>query len=152
MMHRYSSANTYSRINNNYGTMKKILTALAVVFSVFSCGTNKNTETLDEKKLNITEINGKQYIKVSEDAGTLSFHNGMCSVYLGGNLISASYKESRKGALKFMDGGSTKMAVPEEYREEEFLSVFYKTASYKLENGVYLFLDADGKILFKATK
>lgn len=129
--------------------MKKILSILAVAI-LAACAANSNM--LDSKSFTITELNGTEYVAMGEDAGTISFQEGRCNVYLGGNQIFAEYKECANGAISFGEAGATKMFVPDSLREDEFLAAFAKVSSFEMDETGVSFKDAQGNVLFKASK
>lgn len=129
--------------------MKKILSIIAAgLLAACAVGTN----VLDNKSFRLTELNGTEYVPQTEEGATISFSDGNCYAYLGGNRISASYKEGKNGALTLGHSLMTRMLVPQEFREDEFVDALNSAASFKIENGTVSFYNGEGELLFKAVE
>lgn len=122
--------------------------AAAVILA--ACATSNTA--LDKQTFTLCELNGTEYVPVEAGFGTISFADGRCNAYLGGNQIFAVYTEGKNGKLEFSQSGSTKMFVPDELREDEFVEAFGKVVSYRMDGGTVSFLDASKNVLFRAVK
>lgn len=129
--------------------MRKIFTVIAAA-ALVSCAAT--TEVLDSQSFNITELNGTEYVSMGEEPAFISFSEGRCNASVGGNSIFADYKEGKNGALDMTMGGATKMLVPDEFREDEFIAAFNAIASYKFDGDTIVFFGKNGEELIKATK
>lgn len=130
--------------------MKKILSTLAAAALLAAC--TASVSAIDNQLFKITELNGTEYVSLGEQPAAIAFSDGVCNATVGGNGIFAEYAEGKDGALTFCNGGATKMMVPEEYREDEFIAAFNAIASYKVDGETVVFLDAEGNELIKAVK
>ena len=124
--------------------MKKIIFALAAAILV-SC--TAATNVLDNQSFEIVELNDTEYVSLGDKPAYILFQDGRCNASVGGD-----YTEGKNGALAMGVGGSTRMLVPEEYREDEFIEAFNAIASFKLDGNTIVFFDKDGKKLIKAEK
>lgn len=131
--------------------MKKIKTmvmAFAVALGLVSCASSHSA--IEGQQLLIVELNGTEYVSQGETPASISFSDGRCSATVGGNIINADYKEDKNGGLEFSMGLSTKMMVPDSYREDEFVAAFNSISSYKADGDEISFMDAEGKVVIKA--
>lgn len=131
--------------------MKKAISLFAAASLLAACAQQAQSP-IAEQSFTIFELNGTELVQYAEEPSTISFVEDRCCAYVGGNQIFAFYEEGEQGALSFKEGGATKMAVPEEIREDEFLEAFCSIASYSIENDVISFLDENGTVLFRAVK
>lgn len=128
--------------------MKKFFLSIAAAAAlVCSCSQNK---VLDEKTFVITELNGSEYVPVTEVVPTISFSEGKLSANLGGNAMFTTYTEGRKGSLELSEIGMTRMLVPQEFREDEFVQALGSVAFFTLDESAISLLDKDNKVLIKA--
>lgn len=130
--------------------MKKTIAAIAATLALSACA--GSTSVLTDSSFILTELNGSEYEAVAEDTAAIDFKDGSVYVNLGGNSIFSNYKEGKNQSISFSDGGSTKMMVPEEIREDEFIDALYKVVSYSVDGDVVSFEDKDGVTLFKAVR
>lgn len=130
--------------------MKKALLIAfsAIVFVLASCASA--AKLLQDKTFTITELNGIEYVSMGEEPAAISFANGLCNANLGGNIINANYEETAKCELKLSYGLSTKMLVPEEYREDEFIRALNTVVKFELNENVLSLLDEAGVAVIKA--
>ncbi len=128
--------------------IKTLVAALAVASGLVSCASSRSA--IDGRQLLIVELNGTEYVSQGETPANMAFSNGRCSATVGGNIINADYKEGKNGGLEFSMGLSTKMMVPESYREDEFVAAFNSISSYKASGDEVSFMDAEGKVLIKS--
>ena len=129
--------------------MKKLFFALAAAILV-SC--TAATNVLDNQSFEIVELNDTEYVSLGDKPAYILYQDGRCNASVGGNSIFADYTEGKDGALEMGVGGATRMLVPEEYREDEFIEAFNAIASFKLDGNTIVFFDKDGKKLIKAEK
>ena len=129
--------------------MKKIVLA-ATAAVIMSCAAS--TELLKDQSFNITELNGTEYVSMGEETAGILFQDGRLNANLGGNSISAEYKEGADGTLSLEYALSTKMLVPEEFREDEFISALNNVTSFTIEGDVLTLLGKDGEALIKAQR
>lgn len=131
--------------------MKKIITFMASAILTAACASS-NGALLDNQSFTISDLNGTELVSITEEPASISFSEGRCNAYVGGNRITATYKEGKDGELSLEYGASTKMMVPEECREDEFIAAFNSVASFKLDGNTVVFFDKDGVELFRASK
>ncbi|MGN1215042.1 MAG: META domain-containing protein, partial [Candidatus Cryptobacteroides sp.] len=117
-----------------------------------SCGSKKAESSIANATFNIVELNGTEYQSLGEKPAFIAFEGEKCNASVGGNSIFASYKEEAEGKLALSEGGMTRMMVPQEYREDEFVEAFNSIASYKAEGDTVTFLNAEGTEVIKAVK
>lgn len=128
--------------------MKKIF---AIIASAVLVGCTASNEVLNNKTYTLTELNGTEYVAVEQPA-TISFAEGRCNAYLGGNQIFALYSEGKNGKISFSECGQTRMFVPEELREDEFVAAFNTVARFEVEDNTITFFNAEGEPVFKAVE
>lgn len=129
--------------------MKKILFILTAAL-LAACAVCTNV--LENKSFHLTELNGTEYVPQTEEGATISFSDGNCYAYLGGNRISAAYKEGRNGSLTLGHSLMTRMLVPQEFREDEFTDALNAVKSFKIQDGTASFYNEAGELLFKAVE
>lgn len=129
--------------------MKKIVLA-ATAAVIMSCAAS--TELLKNQTFNITELNGTEYVSMGLEPARILFEDGRLNANLGGNSISAGYKEGADGKLTLEHGLSTKMLVPEEFREDEFISTLNNVTKFTMEGDVLTLLGKDGEALIRAQR
>ncbi len=133
--------------------MKKIgiMAAVAALAMCVSC--KSNVASIDNQTFTLTELNGSKLVQVEETTPSISFAGNRVAATVGCNSITGDYKVGEDGAISFSYGASTRMMCPQEMREDEFIEAFNKVAKYTVaDDGEVSFLDADGKLLFKARK
>lgn len=146
-----ASIKDYLLTSKHQLTMKKIVLLMAIaILSLASC--NKAVPSLDNQSFTITELNGQALAPNEFKTPSIAFDGTRVNATVGGNEIFAMYAAEEDGTIALTEGGSTKMAVPEELREDEFIAAFNKVARYTFEGEEVCFYDADGKLLFKAVK
>ena len=123
-----------------------IIAASAAALTMIAC---TSTSAISGKTLNVTELNGTEYVSQTETTANMQFSENNLSATVGGNAINAQYFEGKDGKLTISNGLSTKMMVPEEFREDEFVAAINSIAAYKVDGEEVSFLDADGKIIIK---
>lgn len=128
-----------------------ILSAVAAL-GIISCGSQNQESAIKDSKFYVVELNGTEYVSQTEETAYILFEEGICSATVGGNMINAQYQEGKDGALTLSNSLSTKMLVPDEFREDEFVAAVNSIASYKADGNVVCFLDADGNVLIKTNK
>lgn len=128
--------------------MKKFIIALAAAAGVASCAAVNNV--LDSKEFNLVELNGTVYESMGETPASISFQEGRCNATVGGNSIFSNYKEGKDGAITFSEGGMTKMLVPDEYREDEFVAALNSVVRFAVEDGTICMSNAEGVVVIKA--
>lgn len=128
--------------------IKTLVMAFAVACGLVSCAAPHSA--IEGKQLLIVELNGTEYVSHGETPANIAFSGGRCSATVGGNIINADYKESKNGGLEFSMGLSTKMMVPESYREDEFVAAFNSISSYKASGEEVSFMDAEGKVVIRS--
>lgn len=127
-----------------------ILAAAAASALIVSC--NAIPDALKDQTYQLTELNGTEYVSAGEKPAVISFHDGKLSADLGGNSISADCKVGKNGALTLTSGASTLMLVPDEIREDEFVSALNSVGSYSIEGDVISLISKDGNAVIKATR
>lgn len=132
--------------------MKKAKTfiATAITTIIFSSCTTSNM--LTGKTFDITELNGTTITSRDDNAAFITFNEGDLNTSVGCNRIFAPYKAMKDGTIIISEGGATKMLCPDELREDEYLAALHKVKRYVVNGKTVSFLDADGKVLFKATQ
>lgn len=128
--------------------IKTILVSCVAALGLVACASS----SIDNTNLSVTELNGTTYVNMAEEPAYMNFTEGILSASVGGNVINSNYKEGKDGSLTFSMGLSTKMFVPEELREDEFVDAINSIASYKVDGNVFSFLNKDGNVVIKAQK
>lgn len=126
------------------------LAAIAGLFFLASCAAGQ--ASLDNQELKLVELNGTALESDDENPCMISFQDNRMNATVGCNSIFAVYAADSDGSLSFTEGGATKMACPDEIREDEFLAAFNKVARYEWQNDAVIFYDGEGNKLFKAQK
>lgn len=128
--------------------MKKMFLVMAAsICLLLSC--SKSMPSIDNQTFTIVELNGVALSGNEMKTPAISFEGDRVNATVGGNEIFAVYKSEADGTIVFSEGGSTKMAVPAELREDEFIEAFNKVARYTYEDGELCLYDAEGKLLIK---
>ena len=96
-----------------------IIAAVAAAFTIIAC---TSTSAISGKTFNVTILNGTEYVSQTETPANIQFSKTSLSATVGGNTINAQYYEGKHGTLTISNGLSTKMMVPEEFREDEFVA------------------------------
>ncbi|MDO4512123.1 MAG: META domain-containing protein [Bacteroidales bacterium] len=125
----------------------------AAAAAALMCASCKSTSALSNQAYTLTELNGTELKKV-EATPSISFTGNRVNATVGCNQIFAEYKVEKNGKIAFSMPGMTRMMCHEEMREQEFVVAFNKVAGYQLsaDGSEVSFLDAQGKVLFKAKK
>ncbi len=117
------------------------------VIALVSC--NKTEPCFDFTTFTIAELNGKPLPGTEFKQPQIEFDGTRMNATVGGNEISALYVAKPDGTLTLSESASTKMAVPAELREDEFIEALNNVASYTYEGSDLCLYDADGKLLIK---
>lgn len=126
------------------------LVAIVCLLTLVSC--TMGQPSLDEQSFKLVELNGTALDFEEENPCMISFLDNRVNASVGCNSIFAVYEAESDGTLIFTEKGSTKMACPEELREDEFLSAFNRVARYEWKKNIVSFYDGEGTLLFKAQK
>lgn len=126
------------------------LAAIAGLFILVSC--TEGQASLDNQEFKLVELNGTALESEEENPCMISFQDNRVNATVGCNSIFAVYAADSDGSLSFTEGGATKMACPDEIREDEFLAAFNKVARYEWQGDTVTFYDIEGNQLFKAQK
>ena len=132
--------------------MKKLIIIAAAIAALSSCCCKNAESSIANTAFNIIELNGTEYQSLGDKPAFIAFEDSTCNASVGGNSIFASYKEDKDGKLTLSEGGMTRMMVPAEYREDEFVNAFNSIASYTANSDTVVFLNAEGAELIKAVK
>ena len=132
--------------------MKKLIIIAAAIAALSSCCCKNAESSIANSAFNIIELNGTEYQSLVDKTDFIAFEDSTCNASVGGNIIFASYKEDKDGKLTLSEGGMTRMMVPAEYREDEFVNAFNSIASYTANSDTVVFLNAEGAELIKAVK
>ena len=132
--------------------MKKLIIIAAAIAALSSCCCKNAESSIANSAFNIIELNGTEYQSLGDKPAFIAFEDSTCNASVGGNSIFASYKEDKDGKLTLSEGGMTRMMVPAEYREDEFVNAFNSIASYTANSDTVVFLNAEGAELIKAVK
>lgn len=129
--------------------MKKFIVAIAALV-LAACTSPK--DNLADKTFKIVELNGTEYVSMGEQPAYITFQDGKISASVGGNSIFANYEEGKDGAITLTEGGMTKMMVPEEYREDEFVEALNSVVSFAICECCQdlSLLNAEGTVVIKA--
>lgn len=130
--------------------MKKILCAAVAAATLASCAST--SDVLNDQTFTLVELNGTEYVSVGEEPAVIIFADGRLNANLGGNSITATYKAGQDGSLELSYGASTKMLVPDEYREDEFVAALNSVRSFALDGDVVSLLNGEGTVVVKAEK
>lgn len=127
--------------------MKLNLIAIGIAaFSLASCGTTKNTESMDNKESKITdvewvleELDGQkvsQLITRERQIGfKLSAKDQKVNGFGGCNSFFAVYNVAKGNSIRFDAIGSTRMACPhDDFNESAFLQKLDMADTYAIEN------------------
>ena len=131
--------------------MKKLIIIAAAIAALSSCCCKNAESSIANTAFNIIELNGTEYQSLGDKPAFIAFEDSTCNASVGGNIF-ASYKEDKDGKLTLSEGGMTRMMVPAEYREDEFVNAFNSIASYTANSDTVVFLNAEGAELIKAVK
>lgn len=115
----------------------------------------KSKTCIDNMKLAIVELNGTELINNANNSQPqIQFiaDSKTVSANVGCNTINATYSEKDNGKLAIEMALSTKMACPDELREDEFIDAFNKIAGYTFDEKYVVFIDSSNTILFKCSK
>lgn len=157
-MRNFTSGIRKSTKKKNRNIMKKFIYIAAAALALAACGQKKSGTAAEavsgiaDTKFNITELNGTAYQSLGEEPAFIAFEGDRCNASVGGNSIFAVYAEGEEGKITLSEGGATKMMVPEEYREDEFIAAFNAIASYSTDADTVVFCNAEGTALLKAVK
>lgn len=127
---------------------KTFLVIVMAIAALVSC--KKSQPCIDFLSFTITELNGTILPGWEDRQPTIAFDGTRLNATVGGNQISAIYEAKPDGTLILSESCSTKMAVPDEIREDEFIEALNNVTSYSYEGNDLCLYDADGKLLIKA--
>lgn len=129
--------------------MKRAFLALAAAAAV-SCAGGSNE--LNDKTFRIFELNGTELVVTGDVPAEVMFKDGRCNATVGGNSIFSAYQEGKDGSLTFTEGGMTKMFVPEELREDEFVEAINDVRSFVLDGDTLHLFNSAGELLMKGAR
>lgn len=130
--------------------MKKTFAIAAAAMLLASC--TPRVENIEGKFLSITELNGTELVTENNAPAFIIFEEETVNASLGCNSIFANYKMEKKGKVVLDYCGSTKMACPDELREDEFVAAINSVDHYTTKGGEVVFFDANGNQLFKTVE
>lgn len=109
-------------------------------------------QPLDNAEFVLVELNGEVFVTpedvAEENVPHIAFADGNVNASVGCNQLHAVYKVGEGGEIAFEYAALTKMACPDELRENEFVEAFNKVIKYDFTDNVIRFFDADGNVLF----
>lgn len=131
------------------------LSALLLSACANNSSASKSENSISNMKLAIVELNGTELVNnVNDSQPQILFiaDSKTVSASVGCNTINATYSEKGNGKLSIEMALSTKMACPDELREDEFVDAFNKIATYSFDGDFVVFIDSENNVLFKCSK